>query len=268
MLEPFLKWAGGKRWLVQRHESFLPKRFNRYIEPFVGSGAVFFFLLPHRATLTDSNKELIETYRAVREAPRRIHAHLKVYQAKHCREFYYTMRETIPDDPIERAGRFIYLNRTCFNGLYRVNRQGIFNVPIGGKTLVEFPEGYLEGVGEALRHTLLRVSDFENVIDNAKSGDFLYIDPPYTVKHNTNNFIKYNASLFSWDDQVRLATAIRRAGERGVLIMLSNANHNSISTLYQHFGRHHHLNRSSVLASNSDHRGATTELLITNYTTG
>ncbi len=265
MLEPFLKWAGGKRWLVQYYACFLPKPFKRYIEPFLGSGAVFFYLIPQMATLSDSNEELIETYQALKKAPKNIHNLLKAFQKKHRPDFYYRMRESMPDDLIGRAARFIYLNRTCFNGLYRVNRNGVFNVPMGSKTVVEFPDGYLEDLSAALQCAALRVSDFEATIDQAKKGDLLYVDPPYTVMHNNNNFIKYNANLFSWNDQIRLASAIRRASSRGALIMLSNADSRSIRVLYRDFGNHYRLERSSMLASTSENRGKTTELLITNY---
>ena len=164
-----------------------------------------------------------------------------------------------------RAVRFIYLNRTCFNGLYRVNRKGIFNVPMGSKTDIEFPEGYLEDVSSALRRALLSVSDFETIIDQAKTGDFLYVDPPYTVMHNNNNFIKYNANLFSWDDQVRLASAIRRAAKRGALIMLSNADHRSVGSFIANSATIIIWKDQACLASSSEHRGKTTELLITNF---
>jgi len=265
MFEPFLKWAGGKRWLVQYYAGFLPQRFNRYFEPFLGSGAVFFYLVPQMATLSDSNKGLIETYQALKNAPKDIDKLLKLFQKKHSPELYYSMRESIPDDLIGRAARFIYLNRTCFNGLYRVNRNGVFNVPMGSKTVVEFPDGYLEDISAALQCATVRVSDFEVIIDQTKKGDLLYVDPPYTVMHNNNNFIKYNANLFSWNDQIRLASAIRRAARRGALIMLSNADSRPVRALYRDFGNHYHLKRLSLLASTSENRGKTTELLITNY---
>lgn len=265
MVDPFLKWAGGKRWLIQQYADFLPNRFNRYIEPFLGSGAVFFYLLPNRAMLSDSNADLIETYLALKEAPQRIYDRLKIFQALHCPAFYRMMRTSKPKGTVKRAARFIYLNRTCFNGLYRVNRLGQFNVPMGSKTTIEFPKGYLDSISAALRHAILRVSDFEAIIDEAEAGDFLYIDPPYSVAHNNNNFIKYNANLFSWDDQIRLALAVRKAAKRGVLVMLSNANHRSVKRLYHKFGSHFDLERASMLASDSEHRGKTTELLITNF---
>lgn len=265
MPEPFLKWAGGKRWLVNRFVEYLPQRFNTYIEPFLGSGAVFFYLLPNSAKLSDANAELIATYRAVKEAPREVHNQLRVLHRQHSRELYYAIRSTNPADPITRAVRFIYLNRTCWNGLYRVNRQGTFNVPIGAKTLVEFPDGHLEEISLALQTADLKVADFETSVNQAEAGDFIYADPPYTVMHNNNNFIKYNTNLFSWGDQVRLSAALRRAGERGALIMLSNADNSSVRSLYDNFGVHRRLERSSVLAAGSSYRRKTTELLITNY---
>jgi DNA adenine methylase len=265
MHEPFLKWAGGKRWLAQRYGRYFPVRYRRYIEPFLGSGAIYFYLLPTRAVLADSNEDIIRAYRAVRKYPRKIDKILKEYQELHSTEFYYKMRETIPDDWVERAARFIYLNRTCFNGIYRVNKKGHFNVPIGSKEQIEYAEGYLANISQALCKADLIVSDFERIIEIAKQGDFVYIDPPYTVMHNNNNFIKYNSKLFSWEDQVRLAGSIKRAANKGALIMLSNANNESIRELYSGFGDHIVADRTSVLASDRQHRGKTTELIITNY---
>jgi DNA adenine methylase len=265
MHEPFLKWVGGKRWLTQRYSSYFPIKYGRYIEPFLGSGAVFFYLMPSRAILSDSNEDIICAYRAVRKYPKNIDKLLREYQALHSADFYYMMRETIPATFMERAARLIYLNRTCFNGVYRVNKDGYFNVPMGSKDKVEYPEGYLSRISRVLRKADLVIGDFEEVIELAKKGDFVYLDPPYTVMHNNNNFIKYNAKLFSWDDQVRLAKTIRRAAKKGVLIMLSNANNESIRSLYEGFGDHKIVDRTSVLASDRKHRVKTTELLLVNY---
>jgi DNA adenine methylase len=157
-----------------------------------------------------------------------------------------------PAGDIARAVRFIYLNRTCFNGIYRVNLKGKFNVPMGSKNLIEYPKGYLKGVASILRRASIREADFEETIDMAAAGDFLYVDPPYTVMHNSNNFVKYNSSLFSWEGQIRLADAIKRAAGRGAAIMLSNADHQSV-------------NRASILSADPQHRRPTTELIITNY---
>lgn len=265
MPEPFLKWAGGKRWLVQRYSDLLPRKYNTYIEPFVGSGAVFFYLRPQHAILSDSNTELINTYLAIRSKPINIHNWLKRLHRSHGYRFYYHIRNNIPNSSIQRAIRFLYLNRTCFNGLYRVNLNGYFNVPIGTKSLVKYPDNYLEEIASTLRHAKLLASDFEPVVDKAGKGDFLYIDPPYTVMHNNNNFIKYNANLFSWQDQIRLAASIKRASKRGVLIMVSNADHLTIKELYGSFGNHIQLNRTSLLSGSGEYRKKTTELVITNY---
>lgn len=265
IVEPFLKWAGGKRWLMHQHRNLLPINFNRYIEPFLGSGAVFFSLGLERAILSDTNAELINTYLCIKKDAIEIHNLLKRYQKHHNKFFFYKMRMSNPSNAFKRAARFIYLNRTCFNGLYRVNLQGVFNVPIGGKTLVEYPDGYLTDVGTALKHVSLLTSDFETVINQSKAGDFIYIDPPYTVMHNNNNFIKYNSKLFSWEDQIRLSITIKKAAQNGAMIMLSNADHKCLRQLYNGFGQHYHIERSSVLASNSIHRRKTTELIITNY---
>jgi DNA adenine methylase len=166
---------------------------------------------------------------------------------------------------MDRAIRFIYLNRTCFNGIYRVNHKGEFNVPMGSKILVKYPDGCLCSIAAHLSTVSLKVADFEDTLDGTGQGDFVFVDPPYTVMRNNNNFNKYNASLFSWTDQVRLSSAIKRAAARGAEIMLSNADHHCILTLYYDFGHHHRITRSSVLAAESGHRCMTSELLITTY---
>jgi len=135
-LVPFLKWPGGKRWLVSRYGYFFPRHFRRYIEPFLGGGSVYFYLQPNNSLLGDINQELINAYCAVRDNWKKIEKLLHFHQANHCNDYYYFMRESQPSDPIEKAARFIYLNRTCFNGVYRVNQDGKFNVPKGTKDSV------------------------------------------------------------------------------------------------------------------------------------
>jgi DNA adenine methylase len=263
MVEPFLKWPGGKRWLVKEFPHLFPKQFDRYIEPFLGSGAVFFKLCPKAALLADSNPEVVNAFELVKTAPESIQTRLAALQRQHSRKNYYLIRERTPRSALGRASRFIYLNRTCFNGIYRVNKLGQFNVPIGTKSVVCFTDGYLDIIARTLCGATIRRADFEDTINEAKDGDFVFIDPPYTVRHNNNNFLKYNAHLFSWDDQVRLARSVRAARERGALIMLCNANHRSVVDLYRGFGKHHVLERQSVIAANRSHRGQTTELIIT-----
>ncbi|CBE69941.1 DNA adenine methylase [Candidatus Methylomirabilis oxygeniifera] len=265
MPEPFLKWPGGKRWLVQQHATMFPSSYRRYIEPFLGGGAVFFYLLPTSAVLSDTNPDLINAYECLQQYPALVDRRLHLLQKQHSKELYYRIRATLPKNALERAVRFIYLNRTCFNGIYRVNRNGDFNVPIGSKTLVEYPEGYLQTLSGCLSKASLQAADFEDTINRAGKDDFVFVDPPYTVMHNNNNFIKYNDRLFLWSDQLRLASAIKRAASRGAKIMLSNADHHSVRELYREFGIHHRINRSSMLAAEASHRCQTTELLITTY---
>lgn len=266
MADPFLKWPGGKRWLTRQIDNLMPLTYERYLEPFLGSGAVFFHLSPRYAVLSDSNMELINAYRSVKSHAEEIDNRLALLQRRHCEALYYRTRETNPADAVGRAVRFLYLNRTCFNGIYRVNLKGDFNVPMGSKDLVEYPEGYLKGIAALLRHVSIKECDFEKTIDTASSGDFVYVDPPYTVMHNNNNFVKYNAKLFSWEDQVRLAAAIKRAAGRGAAVMLSNADHEKVRELYHGFGHHRSVNRASILAAEPQHRRLTTELIVTSYT--
>jgi len=265
MLEPFLKWPGGKRWLVHKYHTLFPTSFRRYIEPFVGGGAVFFYLVPRRSIISDTNVELINAYQCLKGHSNEIDKRLRTLQLRHSKTLYYRIRAKRPADTIDQAVRFLYLNRTCFNGIYRVNRKGNFNVPIGSKDLVEYSKGYLQTIADYLSAASIRVADFEETIDKAKEGDFVFVDPPYTVMHNNNNFIKYNARLFSWADQLRLARAVKSAAKRGAAIMISNADHHSIRDLYRGFGNHYRIKRSSVLAAESAHRRNTSELLITTY---
>jgi len=265
MPEPFLKWPGGKRWLVHQHANIFPPSYSRYLEPCLGGAAVFFHIQPACAILSDTNPELINAYECVKQNWELIDEQLRALQKEHSIELYYRIRAKRLTDPLERAVRFIYLNRACFNGIFRVNKNGDFNVPIGSKDMVEYPEGYLKTIADSLATASLHVAGFEETINKAGKGDFVFVDPPYTVRHNNNNFLKYNSSLFSWSDQVKLAISIKAAAKRGAEIMLSNADHSSVQDLYRGFGNHRHIERSSILAADSSHRGKTTELLITTY---
>lgn len=265
-LKPFLKWPGGKRWLIEDHRHLLPKRINgRYIEPFLGSGAVFFHLRPRDAILSDINSELIEVYSNVKRAHRKIVARLSVHHVQHAINpgRYYDIRAEVPDTAQARAARMLYLNRTCFNGIYRVNQKGEFNVPRGSKTKVLMPDDMWQDWSKALRNAQLRNSDFEPVIDEARSGDFLFADPPYTVHHNMNGFVKYNEVMFSWDDQVRLAKAMDRARRRGARILMTNANHESVRELYGKGFKKITVSRYSSVSGKSEGRSSFEELIIT-----
>ena len=189
---PFLKWPGGKRWFVANHAHLFPDVPGVYIEPFLGAGSVFFHLGPKRAILGDSNEDLVDAYSGLRDDCHAVEAALTEHELNHCEAYYYHVRESRPRTMAAKAARFIYLNRTCFNGIYRVNLDGKFNVPKGTKDTIIFDEDDFEGISILLQNATIRVSDFEGLIDGANQGDLVFADPPYTVRHNSNAFIKYN----------------------------------------------------------------------------
>lgn len=259
---PFLKWAGGKRWISKRIVELVGAVEGKYIEPFLGSGAVFFSLRPQQAILSDINFELINTYRAIKSDPEKVLILLNDHQHHHSKDYYYKMREYKSSCDFKMAARFIYLNRTCWNGLYRVNRKGEFNVPIGTKSNVMMVTDDWGALSDLLKSSELICGDFEEAIEQAQKGDLVFADPPYTVKHNLNGFIKYNDALFSWRDQVRLRDSLLRAKQRGVRVIITNANHSSIRELYEKNFCLEAITRASVLAGSSAHRGRYEELLI------
>jgi len=260
--KPFLKWAGGKRWFVHRYSHLFPNEFNRYIEPFLGSGAVFFSLPPKRAILGDSNADLISTYAAIQQNWQLVYRYLRGHHANHSHDYYYKIRQKTYRSPYSRAAQFIYLNRTCWNGLYRVNLKGKFNVPIGTKTSVVFNDDRFDLVSKKLQSATLMVADFEDLIDKAGEGDFVFVDPPYTVRHNHNAFIKYNEKLFSWFDQERLYYALKRAKSRGAMILGTNAYHQSVRNLYGDDFVTMCLSRNSSISSKAATRRKYEELVI------
>lgn len=263
-LHPFLKWAGGKRWLAKRlHKALSPLNGHRYIEPFLGSGAIYFYLAPREAVLTDLNDALISTYTAIRDNHRLVERHLLAHANHHSDSYYYEVRGSRPKGRYQKAARFIYLNRTCWNGLYRVNKAGIFNVPRGTKNSVNLTTDDFQGQSKLLKNATLMACDFEPVIDSAGKGDVIFADPPYTVKHNYNGFRKYNDNIFSWDDQLRLRNALSRARCRGAKIFHTNAAHKDIQEIYSGEFNIDTIDRTSVLASQAKHRGVYSELLIT-----
>lgn len=262
-MTPFLKWPGGKRWLTKK----LPSAFSRaisaqcYIEPFLGGAAAFFHIKPKNAVLSDLNVDLISTYRAVRDHPRELVDRLKKHAVDHSPDYYYSTRANKPQNAIELAAWLVYLNRTCFNGIYRVNKRGQFNVPKGTKTSVLLNTDDFDSISDALKCADLRAADFEETLQRAGQGDFIFADPPYTVKHNLNGFIKYNEQIFSWKDQERLADALYQAASRGATVLVSNANHVSIQELYR--GSFISVvQRQTVIGADDFSRGSTSELLI------
>lgn len=263
---PFLKWAGGKSQLIPQYTPFFPKKYGAYFEPFLGGGAIFFHLRPTPATLIDINPELVNVYRCVRDAVEPLIELLQTHRDRHCQDYYYQMRAWAPDSSLERAARLIYLNKTCFNGLYRENSKGRFNVPMGRyKNPGIFDAEVLLAAAAALRGVTIQLASFEAVLDLAHSQqDFVYFDPPYHPLSATSNFTAYSRYSFKPTDQVRLRDTFAELARRGVQVMLSNSDCEFIRELYQDFHIHTLLAARSI-NSNAQRRGKITELLITSY---
>lgn len=259
---PFLKWAGGKRWLMPLAQQLAGEKIRTYFEPFVGSGAMFFALQPTKAVLSDFNEELIHTYKAVQSDWQAVFSELRRHHRNHNSDYYYQVRSSSPRATHTQAARFIYLNRTCWNGLYRVNLNGVFNVPIGTKTNVLLETDDFEAVAARLNNASLQSGDFEHVIDKAGKGDLVFADPPYTVRHQFNGFVKYNEKLFSWSDQERLMKALLRAKSRGARILCTNADHQSVRELYGNDFSLTPVSRYSAISGEKNSRGKYAELII------
>ncbi len=232
MENTFLKWAGGKNWFVKHQRHRLPVRYNRYIDPFLGGGSVFFYMEPEEAILSDVNAELISTYQAIQQDWQNLDRRLRVHARRHNDDYYYEVRNQHPRTLPNIAARMIYLNRTCFNGIYRVNRKGEFNVPRGSKDSVITGLEEFEERSKLLQNADIRCCDFEESINEAQEGDFLFCDPPYAIQEE-QSFVGYTQNLFNWEDQIRLANALERARQRGVQILMTNVNHSSVRALYK-----------------------------------
>lgn len=265
-VKPFLKWAGGKRQLISQYEPYFPARFNHYFEPFAGSAAIFFYLRPHRATLSDSNGRLIEVYRVVRDHVEELIVGLQGHLNEP--DYYYAVRAQDVEQlsAIERAARFIYLNKTCYNGLYRVNKKGRFNVPFGRYTKPKIcDEARLRAVSALLQKTNLRVEDFEASVQTAAAGDFIYFDPPYAPLSKTSSFTAYERNGFGEQEQRRLARVVQRLTRLGVSVMLSNSSAPLTYALYDTPDyRLIPVQARRSINSQANKRGAIQELLILN----
>jgi DNA adenine methylase len=269
-LQPFLKWAGGKRQLINELKTNLPETFNRYLEPFVGAGALLFELQPLVARVSDLNEELINCYRVIKDDPKGLLAELEKHE--HTEAHFYEVRnlDRLPDfkslSPSARAARTIYLNKTCFNGLYRVNRKGHFNVPFGkynNPTILD--PGLLQALHKFFNTHDISISseDFESACSFAKAGDFIYLDPPYYPLSSSSSFTGYNFK-FDADDQKRLRDVFVKLTKRGCLVMQSNSATDFIKELYSGF-RIIEVPAKRVINSVATKRGQISELIITNY---
>jgi DNA adenine methylase len=270
---PFLKWAGGKTQLLSRLEALFPAAgsFDRYLEPFLGSGAVFFRVhercAPRTVFLADGNEELILTYRMIQKDVEELIALLERHRRRHDREHYYRVRARSPESlsPAERAARLIYLNKTCFNGLYRVNARGGFNVPMGRYDDPPILNaGNLRRVARALRGVRLQAAHFRQTIEYARPGDFIYLDPPYHPLSPTSSFTSYMNGAFRERDQEELAEVYRVLAERGCRVMLSNSDTALIRRLYGGFDIRPVKARRSI-NSNAARRGPVPEVVVLSY---
>lgn len=276
-MKPFLKWAGGKGQLLEQLDPLFPESFERYHEPFLGGGAVFFHLawktgLTGSASLSDANRDLIEVYQVLSDCPEGLIGLLRDYKAAHDAAFYTKIRASKPKSPTERAARFVYLNRTCFNGLYRVNKKGDFNVPMGryANPLI-CDEEVLRAASVILKNLVKRGSithrSFNDALQEPTADDFVYLDPPYVPVSETANFTAYTKDGFGPKDQERLRDALEKLSDRDVKWMLSNADTPKVWDLYGAMGGVNILkvNAKRNINSRSDKRGVVGELVVRNY---
>lgn len=265
--KPFLRWAGGKNWFRKHIESYIPDQFENYYEPFLGGGSIFFYLksrgfIKNKAYLSDSNKDLINTYKVIKNNL----PELITYLSDHIdsEEEYYRMREEEFEDPIEKASQFMFLNKTSFNGIYRVNLKGKYNVPYGKKGLKKIYDfNHLKQISKILDKTYFSTKDFKERCRQPNKNDFVFIDPPYTVAHENNGFVQYNQSIFSWKNQIQLANITDDFENRGVHFLVTNAYHESIKQLYT-TGSQIPISRSSTIGGKGATRTNYREIIITN----
>lgn len=276
---PFVKWAGGKSQLLSQINNLIPKKFSRYFEPFLGGGAVFFYLickknLKFNGYLSDINCELIDTYNAIKNNVDELILILQVHQKqfeKSPYEYYYKIRSRIKfSNTTEIAARFIFLNKTCYNGLYRVNKKGLFNVPMGRyKRPLICDANNLRNTSTLLNNSDVRIesSDYRRMLNKyAQAGDFIYIDPPYDPTSSTSNFTSYSNNKFTEQDQKNLASLFKDLSHKGCKVLLSNSNTDLIKELYSDFlNGSTKINVIRAINSNGSRRSGHQELLIRNY---
>lgn len=265
---PVIKWVGGKTRLLPELVRRMPKAYDRYFEPFAGGAALFFHVAPERAVLADQNRDLITLYQALADDPARVIRRLRDHRQKHGKRYYYRVRDRWNDrerawTPAARAAAFVYLNKTCFNGLWRVNRSGEFNVPMGRyKEPAICRSRDLCMAGIALSRARLLSCDYSLAVVDAGRGDFVYFDPPYDPVSATSSFTGYSAGGFSRDDQRSLAALAHTLVERGCHVMLSNNDTRFVRSLYKGF-RIERVLCSRAVNSDATKRGAIAELVIT-----
>ena len=272
--KPFVKWAGGKRQIMDKLKQHVPDNFNTYYEPFVGGGALFFEIAPKKAVLNDYNTELMNIFECIKDENKfeKLLKELDHHETYHSEEYYYEIRNIDRDrkkfsklSEYKRAARTIYLNKACFNGLYRVNSKNEFNVPFGKKTKVNTYEGQNLGIIHCILNfndIKLISTDFEAAVKDAKKGDFIYFDPPYDS--DTDTFTSYTEEGFGKEEQRRLAKVYKELSNRGCYVMLSNHNTKLVRELYRDFNIHI-IEAKGNINANGKKRGKVEEVIITNY---
>lgn len=272
-LQPFTKWTGGKRQLLSVIRELMPKTYNRYFEPFVGGGALFFDLAPKDAVINDFNAELINCYQQIKDNPQELIEILKVHQEYNSKEYYLDLRSADRDERIDmmsevqRAARILYMLRVDFNGLYRVNSKNQFNVPYGRyKNPKIVDENLVSAISTYLNNNQIEIKkgDFEKAVLDVQPGDFVYFDPPYIPLSETSAFTSYTHEGFSYDDQVRLRDTFKKLSDTGAYVMLSNSSSFLVEELYRDFNIHY-VEATRTNGAKSSSRGKISEIIVTNY---
>lgn len=267
--KPFLRWAGGKRWLLpQINELLTDNPVNRYFEPFLGGGSVFFNIHFKQAFISDINAELINTYIEIRDNLESIIKILETFE--NTKASYYKIRDSHNShDKTYNAAKFIFLNQTSYNGLYRVNKQGYYNVPFGYRQTYKIDLENLKLAQDKLKSSIIYQGSFEDIEESISSGDTIFLDPPYTVSHNKNGFIKYNQKLFTLDDQVKLSGLLDTIIDRGAYYILTNGAHETIKKIFDKKNSTMLVvERQSLLGGKNAKRTKIEEYLFTNLPTG
>lgn len=266
---PIVKWVGGKRQLMFELIKNMPKSYNRYFEPFIGGGALFFELQPEQAYISDMNEELINLYSVVRDNVYELIKDLSKHEVS--KEYFLEIRNIDRTEQytelsdVERASRFIYLNRTCFNGMYRVNSQGQFNVPFGHyKNPRIIDKNNLLNCSELLKKTEIKCADFSEILTKVKKGDLVYFDPPYVPLNETSSFTSYTKDGFDMNMQFKLRDVCDELDNKGVKFMLSNSDTKLVNELYVNY-EIKKVFASRQINANADGRGKITEVLVRNY---
>ena len=272
-LQPFTKWTGGKRQLLPVIRELMPKTYNRYFEPFVGGGALFFDLAPKDAVINDFNAELINCYQQIKDNPQELIEILKIHQEYNSKEYYLDLRSADRDERIDmmsevqRAARILYMLRVDFNGLYRVNSKNQFNVPYGRyKNPKIVDENLVSAISTYLNNNQIEIKkgDFEKAVLDVQPGDFVYFDPPYIPLSETSAFTSYTHEGFSYDDQVRLRDTFKKLSDVGAYVMLSNSSSFLVEELYRDFNIHY-VEATRTNGAKSSSRGKISEIIVTNY---